>query len=298
MSFTAAALVLLSAVLHVSWNIMGKRDSGNLLFVPLATLAGSVVLAPFILLASDSLFSSMILLLLAATGLFQALYISSLSLSYGHADISASYPLIRGLPILSVALISIVLVPVASLPVLAWVGVAVMVLASWLMAHKSGGHSQLSCSALLFIALAVIGTTGYSLIDSAVMKHITAGLNGSDWQQWIYNGLAYASLQGLIALLWLFLFYLLVNRCAPKQLGKLLVQRDTLMGGAIMLSSYALILCSMPLVDNVSYIVALRQISIPLSIFAGSLLLGEMQSKRRWLAGLTMLGGIFLLSFS
>jgi len=298
MSLVAAALVLLSAVLHVVWNIMGKRDSGNLLFVPLATLAGASALLPFVFMASGSLFSGPVILLLCATGLFQALYISSLSLSYGHADISASYPLIRGLPILSVALISAAIMPSSPLPVLAWVGVVVMVLASWFMAQKRDGHTHLSGAALGYIALAVIGTTGYSLIDSEVMERITVDLDGGNWNQWIINGLAYASLQGLAALVWLIVVYVIFYQRLPCQMGRLIARRDTWVGGGIMLGSYALILCSMPLVENVSYIVALRQISIPLSIFAGSILLGEVQSVRRWLAGLGMLAGIIILSFS
>lgn len=298
MSPAAAALVLISAVLHVAWNIMGKRDSGNLLFVPLATLAGASVLLPFVFMASDSLFSGSVILLLTATGLFQALYISSLSLSYEHTDISASYPLIRGLPILSVALISALIMPSASLPILGWVGVVVMVLASCLMAQKRDGHTYLTRTALFYIAFAVVGTTGYSLIDSEVMRRISSDLNTGNWDQWIINGLAYASLEGLVSLFWLLFFYVIFYKRLPHRMGRLLMRRNTWLAGGVMLSSYTLILCSMPLVENVSYIVALRQVSIPLSIFAGSLLLGEIQSARRWMSGFGMFIGIMILLLS
>jgi len=58
--------------------------------------------------------------------------------------------------------------------------------------------------------------------------------------------------------------------------------------GAIMLLTYLLVLWSMQYVDNVSYVVAFRQLSIPLGVGLGVWLLSE-PAHRPKLAGVAMI---------
>jgi drug/metabolite transporter (DMT)-like permease len=121
---------------------------------------------------------------------------------------------------------------------------------------------------------AAIGTTGYSMLDDEalrVLRGATSGVAGT-----IPVTLLYACLEGLTTALWLGLF--ICTRAAGRaDLRELLRHnRGTAIGaGIVIYLTYSIVLVSLAFVDNVSYVVAFRQLSIPIGAFFGILLLKE-----------------------
>ena len=62
--------------------------------------------------------------------------------------------------------------------------------------------------------------------------------------------------------------------------------------------SYSLVLLAMSLADNVSLIVALRQLSVPLGMFAGIVLLKEPRHTPKLLGAAMIVGGLLLVCFA
>lgn len=106
MSGLALALVLGSAVVHASWNLLAKRAAGashgvggtavfTWLFATLTVLAYAPVVAAFVLWARPAFTSSHALLALGSSVLHVG-YFVALQRGYRVADLSLVYPLARG----------------------------------------------------------------------------------------------------------------------------------------------------------------------------------------------------------
>jgi drug/metabolite transporter (DMT)-like permease len=67
------------------------------------------------------------------------------------------------------------------------------------------------------------------------------------------------------------------------------------MAGGAMTLTYALVLISMVFVDNVSYVVAFRQLSIPTTVLFGVYLLKEPAGLPKFIGSFTILCGIALV---
>ena len=98
MPVTALALVLVSAVLHASWNLLAKHNRGNAVFLWQALVASVVIfLAPFLVLLSQHPIPPHGWIWIALTGLLHTFYFRTLAAAYRRADLSVAYPIARGL---------------------------------------------------------------------------------------------------------------------------------------------------------------------------------------------------------
>lgn len=116
-------------------------------------------------------------------------------------------------------------------------------------------------------SIAACATAGYSIIDDQALRLLQAseGLPGT-----IQTTLLYALLGGLSSVLWLG-FFTLVNQRERARLRTALKEqlRVSALVGAGMYVTYPLVLISMAFVANVSYVVAFRQISLPIGVVFG-----------------------------
>jgi drug/metabolite transporter (DMT)-like permease len=115
--------------------------------------------------------------------------------------------------------------------------------------------------------IAACATAGYSIIDDQALRLLreSEGLPGT-----IQTTLLYALLGGLSSVLWLG-FFTLVNQRERARLRTALKEqlRVSALVGAGMYLTYPLVLISMAFVANVSYVVAFRQISLPIGVVCG-----------------------------
>src|ERR1700691_4078229 len=120
MPLTVFAVVMLAALLHASWNAIVKSAPDKFLTTIMVTTmaAGlSAVLIPFLTEPRPSSFPYAI-----ASALFQIIYFLLVARTYQAADMSQTYPLMRGTAPLIVAIVSAFQMNDALSPV-AWTGV-------------------------------------------------------------------------------------------------------------------------------------------------------------------------------
>lgn len=296
MSPAALALVLVSVCMHAGWNVLGKRNAPSLAAFTLAYGAGGAVMLPLVLLGpSLTALPSAFWGWLALSGLCQMLYMGGLAWAYARGDVSVLYPIARALPVLLVPLVSIVLLGSRVLD--RWDGLGmVLVVAGALclpLSHPQARRiSTYLTPAMGFALLAAAGTVGYSLIDKQAL-----GLMQGAGHSGLTAGAVFMVLQALMTLTWAVPLLALLP-AERRRLPALRQQGLTMLvvTGLMMTCTYGLVLIAMALTDEVSYVVALRQLSIPVGVLMGVLWLKEPASRAKALGTLVMLAGLVLVA--
>lgn len=285
MSITAIGLILASALLHATWNFLGKvQATPSLYFYFYATLFSAIVLTLLLLPVAFFSFSFSILTLgnwhwVLLTGLCQTLYLFGLAKSYHQLELSVAYPLVRALPILFVPILCIFLFEEQSFSSFSWAGFLFIFLGTVLLIPIKAFLTAKMNSGLFWIFLAALGTCGYSIIDFEVQKHWLSELNSelnsthepvSKWQISLLYTCALNWATVIIMGIWI---YLTKNLSTSTEAVK--PKRQQAYAGLMITGSYLLVLIAMNYSDQISDIVAFRQISIPIGFMLGILILKE-----------------------
>ena len=137
----AVSLVLLSTLLHASWNLLAKHGSGTPALFPRVLLAIAI---PGLLLGLLGEWRATALLpaiwpFLLVTGAFQAAYFLGLTMGYRAGDLSLVYPLVRALPVLLVGVFDVLRgqVPGAA----GWLGLGLVLGGCLLVAAPARGRA-------------------------------------------------------------------------------------------------------------------------------------------------------------
>lgn len=283
MTLTAIVLVLISAFMHAGWNFFGKKTSPTLGFFFLTMAAGAVLFSPFVFWQWDLIraFNREIVILLFASGFFQAIYLWGLAEAYRAGDMSIAYPIARSSPLIIVAISSTFLGQQNTISLQAVVGIVMIVVGCLFIPLPSFRDFKLSNyqnRTTAFALLAAFATAGYSLVDShatELMRGLTDAIGtplASPWQV----SLAYVALQSAFSTIWMIWFVLFTQNQRQTFRQMCIKQwRIGLLTGALMLGTYSLVILSMAFVSNVSYVVAFRQLSIPLGVLFAVIGFGE-----------------------
>src|ERR1700677_5160345 len=119
------AIVLFAAALHAGWNAIVKGSGDKLLTTVLVTTSAALIGAVTLPLLRQPDAASWPFII--ASCLFQVVYFVLLARTYQIADMSQTYPLMRGTAPLVVATVS-ALVLVTRLSAMMWAGVAIICL--------------------------------------------------------------------------------------------------------------------------------------------------------------------------
>jgi drug/metabolite transporter (DMT)-like permease len=273
MTSIAITLICISAVAHALWNLVGKRRNATLTFYLIANLAIGVLLIPVLIIHWRvlGLLPVGVWILVAVTGLFQGLYFTGLSGAYQRGDISLAYPLLRSLPVIFVALANFALGRGEQITLLGLAGF-LLVAAGCLMiplpSFRGFSLRHYLTLVCLFALVAALGTTGYSLVDDQALR-LLRGLPQLDLNR-IEQTLLYMSLQTWSTTPFLMAGIALSR--AERQRIKPELQKGWIpaaLTGLVIAAAYGLVLAAMGFVANVSYVVAFRQLSIPLGAILG-----------------------------
>lgn len=277
MSLVALGLISLSALMHALWNFFGKRISPTTAFFTVAFLLSPLLMLPLIwqLLQFTAGFPAEFWWLLLGSGLCQCGYLAALARAYRCGDISVVYPLARASPLIIVAISTLLLGQAESLTLTGVAGIAAIMAGSLVlpMTHfRDLRLSNYTNQATFYALCAATATAGYSLFDDRAVKLLASLKLLTDgeisllyiWLQTVASGILLVLIQ-----VWM-----------PAQREALKVHlcrrwAVCMLTGAVMLLTYLLVLWSMQYVDNVSYVVAFRQLSIPLGVGLGIWLLSE-----------------------
>ncbi|WP_218189708.1 MULTISPECIES: hypothetical protein [unclassified Pseudomonas] len=292
----AFAITLLSVCMHAGWNLLGKKQAPSLSFFILAIGTSAILFSPLLSLGAglDKL-PAMFWWLLLATGLCQMLYMGGLAWAYSRGDVSVIYPLARALPVVMVPMVTVGLLGSQALVARDWYGIVLIVLGALCLPLSSFRSFRLKTyfnPALGYALLAAAGTVGYSVIDKVALDMmVNAGFSR------LTAGANYMVLQALTTVLWgLPLIAVMSSErtvFAPVWREH---RRSILVTGLMITATYGLVLIAMAFSTDVSYIVALRQLSIPVGVLIGVVWLKETAPPLKIISVAVMLLGLLVIS--
>lgn len=300
MTVVAILLLLISATLHATWNLLGKRQNPTTAFMVLANTLGTLIFVPVLLVYPHALaaFTAPVWWIVVLTGLSQAIYYAGLAGAYRTGDLSLTYPLIRALPVLMVTGLSMLLAQGDPPGGLAVAGMALIVLGCLILPLRTFRQLQprLYLSAATGLALlAALGTVGYSLLDDRALRLLrgAGGLTAAN----LAVTLVYAVIAGVSASVWGGLFALLrqEDRAFWRRISRSDVQQAMLVGVFIFVG-YLLVLIALALVPSIGYAVAFRQLSIPLGTILAVTVLKEPVYLPRLLGVALVFAGLVLVA--
>ena len=271
------ALVLLSAGLHATWNLLVKRGEDTLIATWLTAIVAPVVLWPLLFLTGLPPPPAWPMLL--ASGITHAAYNVTLARAYEHGDFSVVYPVARGLAPLLIGvgapfLLGESLSPAAMTAIVlvgggvAWLGLSVR-------------RTRAGAAGLLWAGITAVLIAVYSMLDKAgVMRS---------------NPLAYGvTLFGCDAV---FVTSYVLLRRDPGQIREIWrgSRAPLVWSGLLALAAYLLVLVAMRL-TQVSYVAALRESSVILGAILGWRVLGDPFGGQRVSASALVAVGLILLA--
>jgi drug/metabolite transporter (DMT)-like permease len=274
MSITVFAVVMVAALLHASWNAIVKSAPDKFLGTILITTAAaalSAALLPFLTAPQPSSFPYA-----AASAVLQIVYFMLVARTYQVADMSQTYPLMRGAAPLIVALVSAFRTNDAMSPV-AWVGVIVISLGIFSIALDSSLNDRKGVRLALLNALVI---AGYTLIDGLGVRRSGAP---AAYTLWVFL------LSGVPLTLWA----IAARRSAfIPYLGR--HWRLGMAGGLGTTVSYGLALWAMT-VAPIAVVAALRETSILFGTLIAGFVLREHIGTRRVISACIIAAGAAIL---
>lgn len=274
MSLTVFFVVLLGAALHASWNAIVKVGGDKLLTtVLMATLSAllAVPILPFLPAMHPDAYPW-----LAISTAIHVVYFLLVANSYRLADMSRTYPLMRGTAPLLVALVGLVFLG-ERLSEFAWAGILVICtgILSMVVGRMGGQGKGIGLAALNSVVIC-----GYTLVDGAGVRASGSPIAYTLW-------LALTSVVPL-------LIYILATRRREfiTYAGK--NWRPCLVAAIGTTTSYGLALWAMTKAP-IAVVAALRETSIFFALLISVFLLGEKPGRLRIASAAAICCGAMLL---
>jgi drug/metabolite transporter (DMT)-like permease len=293
-------LITLSAALHAGWNLMCKSRHPSGAFFLMASLASICALLPGLYWFAPVIphIPGKIWLLLAVTGAAQAAYYVALGKAYQTIEVSVAYPLARALPVILIPITTTLLALGQPLNGMAVAGMTVVALGCALLPMQPMKRFSLQSAfrnGFGYVVMAAGGTTAYTIIDSEAMRRLIAtGCAGGK----LSSSLLYVFLENLFIVPWLAV-YVVCSRPERRSARLLLLGsvHYPIISGVTCTSAYTLVLAAMLLSTNVSYVMAFRQLSIPIGAVLGVVILRERVTPAKTGGILLIIAGLVVVAF-
>lgn len=275
------SLVLAAAFCHATWNLLVKRLNGGPELIWLFSACSTVIYAPFAVwfwLALPGPLGALEWVFLGGTAVLHLAYFLTLQTGYRHGDLSLVYPTARATgPMISTALAVMLLGEQVSPQMLT--GAGVIILGVLMLTGGVGRGRRLTTSLVFGLATgALIGS--YTAWDAYAVSTLLIPPLLMD----------YASGLGRVIVL------APIARRRKAEVHRF--WRDhrvaVLVIAVFNALAYILVLTALTFTP-VAYVAPLREVSVLLSILAGSLILGEGDLPRRLAWGAVILMGMSLL---
>ncbi len=284
MSSIAIVLIILSAVCHATWNLLGKKTRMSVPFYAgLELISGLVWLHMFfwtpVPMAHLPLrFWGFLAASLASDGI---LYCIGICLAYRALEMSTAYPMMRALPVLLTAILTAAFGLGDRLTPHAAVGVAVVFTGCLMMPLASFRDFRLRNywkPSMLYVLMVACGTTGYTILDKQALNAMSSAVADAGIARPVLS-MTYYSIRTLVfsALLWAAVACSRRLRADARELWGL-HRGQMLLAGAFASCAYVLVLMAMGYVTNVAYVQVFRQIGLVFGVAAGIFLLHERAS--------------------
>jgi drug/metabolite transporter (DMT)-like permease len=283
MSPFVVALVLLSAVMHASWNLLARRYRTGEIFLHILLVIASVGVPTAVVLelSAEPVFS-IVWRILLISAVFQAVYFWGVTHAYRSGDFTIVYPLSRSLPVLFIAFADLLRGHTPS--ALGWAGI-VLVTAGCiiipLQSPRNIGLARYLNRTILWVLVTAGAIVGYTIFDSIA----NLALQGGAASALRYN--VYETSLSLIG-------YVAILKVEGRQVAHPHGWRGwrfPVLAAVLVFGSYSLILWAYQLTPFASYVSAMRQVSIVIGAIVGTLLFREPAPALRISAALVILAG-------
>ncbi len=272
MPLEVAAIVLVAAAMHATWNALVKRTPDPLIGQTLVVGGGALLLTPLAFAAP--LPSAADLPYLAASTVFHTGYYSCLAAGYRHGDLALVYPIARGsAPLLVTALALLYGEPVGSFALIGVAAISLGILALGFESRTATKPIGFALATGLFIA-------GYSWVDARGVRNAASTLS---YLVWLH--VATAIPIGAYV-------------CATRGRRLLATSRSggwrALCGGGVAMLGYGLVLWAYRR-TAIPPVAALRETSVLIATFIAAASLHEPVGPLRWIAAALVAMGIALV---
>lgn len=280
----AAALVITSAFIHASWNLLAKRAAGGISFVLLITFLAAIFYAVPAFLSyreRQPQLGPAEFFIIAVSAVLQLAYFVSLQRGYRTGEFSVVYPLARGSGPMIATLAAIVLFGerpgLTGLLGVALIGLGVVILTGGIAGLRSVGDR----SAIVFGLLTGVIIACYTLWDKRAVSQFNLPPIFYDWSN--------TALRALLLLP-------VAVRLKPQLKEEWRIHRREAVGVAILSPlAYILVLTALTFAP-VYYVAPAREISILIGTFMGTRLLGEKDARRKLTGAAVMVAGVIALT--
>jgi drug/metabolite transporter (DMT)-like permease len=282
MNDLAFLLVVSSALFHALWNLYAKKSSANsIALIWSAQFLAGIITLPY------SLYSFYLhgltpiaMIYIVATSIIHALYVVLLGTSYEIGDLSIVYPVARGTGIAGTAILA-VLLGIDNLSLLGVLGVLSVFLGTTIIGFRKSATPEIN---RVYRSALLVGCSiaAYSLVDKLAVAHVSP-----------FFYVCVLNIGSPLVLL-------------PWMLGKLRAETHEVLTeywtsaaaiGLAGLATYGLVLWAMQL-SQASYVVALREVSIPIATMLGVFLLKEDFTTRKIQGVSLIIFGAVLVKFA
>ena len=296
MSLMAFVLIVVSAGLHASWNLVAKKNRMTIPFYALICTSAMLFWihvqfwTPVGLAGLPGTFWMFLMLSVFS----DVLYCAGLMQIYKRMEMATAYPVMRALPIILTAIATSLLGWGKPLTVFSYLGFFVVFCGALLMPQTSFSDFKLSNYLnrnMLFILVVACGTTGYTIFDSQAQKILSGCIQNIAAP---IRSLTYYSTRGIMlsSTLWLVCLSMKTTRKDIVEMVTGKTWRQGILAGIFASFSYALVLCAMNYVTNVSYVQVFRQLGLPIGMGLGVLILKERCTATKILGVILILSGL------
>jgi drug/metabolite transporter (DMT)-like permease len=300
MSLAALVLVLASTLLHATWNVWSKDSVDRLAFIWWALVAAIVIYTPLVALVQPLTVPAGAWPILVVSGLAETGYFLALIHAYGQGDLSLVYPIARGSPPLFISAWAGLFLA-ERLPPLGYAGIGLLVAGICAASlQRPAGTSPLTPRPLpprwrggrggqeergepaRWALVAGVCISVYSVVDKVGLRYMAAPA---------YNVWAFV----MMALFLAPFAWLTRRRAMWRELKR--QSRRVLAGGVMVMGTYFLVLWALERAP-VSYVGALRGLSILVGAAFGRAFLHERFGLSRAVGAAFMFSGVVCLSLA
>ena len=293
MTLWAFILIVASAGLHATWNMIAKKERMTIGFYAILGSIGAIWSSWVRFVTPLAFFHMPLKFYLTLAGMLagELCYGFGLVFAYRKLDMSSAYPMMRSLPLVFIAVLTMSFRIGEPLTPCAMIGMAVVFVGCLLMPLKQFSDFKLKNylnRGMFFIILVACGTTLYTIFDKLsqnVMREAFPEVSKTLLSMTYYSFRAVT----LSAMLWIVALSIPTTRAEVADMWRRRSWMPVLAGLCSSLT-YVLVLMSMNFVTNVSYVQAFRQLGLPIGMLEGFFILKEKCTLPK------VVGIIFILS--
>lgn len=299
MEFIAIILVFFSALLHISWNYLLKNIASDNVYMIYVYFLTTLIFSPFLYIFRSELKLLIPLIpLLIFTAIFKGVANWTLIKSYKFGDYTFTYPLRNALPMVMSCIYGILIGHGGKISLYAYIGFIFIFLGCLLIPLKNikDFHikNYLNIS-FIFVFISSLSTASYSIIDSNITNHLTSISSIGKINIAIFLIPIF-----YFTLAWVMFPFNYIDSKYFKSVKQIDANKENYKFKHILIHSlcmsigYLLVLIAFTFAKEVSYIVAFRQIGLPLSFVVGYFILKEKIYFGKAWGLISILLGLFL----